>query len=115
MAGYITFWSKEHIKELQKAKDIGPLSVIYGSHHSKNCLPSSDLKWKGSVLYPVALLQGTLCVMARMPVEKIVNAFTYLVTNTGNTYGALIPKDVAICRRKSKWWYLLCLCRCEIL
>ena len=38
--------------------------------------------------------------MARMPVEKIVNAFTYLVTNTGNTYGALIPKDVAICRRK---------------
>ena len=31
MAGYITFWSKEHIKELQKAKDIGPLSVIYGS------------------------------------------------------------------------------------
>ena len=98
MAGYITFWSKEHIKELQKAKDIGPLSVIYGSHHSK--MPSIKRLKEGDVLYPVALLQGTLCVMARMPVEKIVNAFTYLVTNTGNTYGALIPKDVAICRRK---------------
>ena len=99
MAGYITFWSKEHIKTLQKANDTGPLSVIYGSHHSK--MPSIKSIKEGDVVYPVALLQGTLCVMARLPVEKIVNAFDYLTTNTGHTYGALIPEDVAIRGKKA--------------
>lgn len=99
MAGYITFWSKEHIKSLQKANDSGPLSVIYGSHHSK--MPSIKSLKEGDVLYPVSLLQGTLCVMARLPVEKIVNAFDYLITNTGNTYGARIPEDVAMRSKKA--------------
>ena len=35
MSGYMTFWSKEHIRDMKKAGDIGPLTVIYGGRHSK--------------------------------------------------------------------------------
>ena len=34
MTGYITFWSKEHVRSLEKAGDRGPLSVIYGGHYA---------------------------------------------------------------------------------
>lgn len=33
MAGYITYWSREHIRRLERAGDGGPLSVVYGGPH----------------------------------------------------------------------------------
>lgn len=94
MAGYITFWSKEHIRKLEKARDTGPLSVIYGSHHTK--MPSIAAVHMGDMVYPTALLQGTLCVMARLPVERIEPALDYLMREVGYPGGALIPEGTAL-------------------
>lgn len=94
MAGYITFWAKEHIRKLEKARDAGPLSVIYGSHHTK--MPSIAAVHTGDVIYPAALLQGTLCVMARLPVDRIEPALDYLMREVGYPGGALIPEGTAL-------------------
>lgn len=94
MAGYITFWSKEHIRKLEKARDTGPLSVIYGSHHTK--MPSIAAVRAGDVIYPAALLQGTLCVMARLQVERVEPALDYLMREVGFPGGALIPEGMAL-------------------
>lgn len=50
----------------------------------------------GDVIYPVTLSGGTLCVLAKMPVENIEVAFDYLIRETGHYHSALIPKGVAI-------------------
>lgn len=94
MAGFITFWSKEYIKGLEKAKDNAPWSVIFGSQHSK--MPSISSIHVGDTVYPVALLQGTLCVMAKMPVERVEVAFDYLMRETGRRHSALVPDGFAM-------------------
>lgn len=94
MAGYITFWSKEHIRKLEKSHDTGPLSVIYGSHHTK--MPSIAGVHAGDIIYPTALLQGTLCVMARLPVERVEPALDYLMREVGYPGSALIPDGMAL-------------------
>lgn len=35
MSGYMTFWSSDHIKNIKKAGDEGPIQVLYGGYHSK--------------------------------------------------------------------------------
>lgn len=94
MAGYLVFWSREYLKKLEKAGDRGPLSVVFGGRHSK--MPALAGVRPGDVLYPAALLQGTLCVMARLPVDAVENAFWYLMRETGRHRGALIPGGVAL-------------------
>lgn len=100
MAGYMTYWSKEYIRGLKKAGDNGALSVIFGSHHTK--MPSIASVKVGDVIYPVTLADGRLCVMAKLPVEKIEAAFDYLMRETGGIHGALAPDDLAIRQMKEK-------------
>lgn len=100
MSGYITFWSKEYVKQLQKAGDKGPFRVVYGSGHTRMPMISS-LKI-GDIIYPVSLQNKTLCIMARLPIEKLEPAFDYLMRETGQRYDALIPEGVLI---KSKGIY----------
>ena len=112
MAGYITYWSKDHIKDLQKAGDTGPLSVILGSHHT--AMPSIAGVRVGDTIYPVTIQGGTLAVMARMRVEKIEPAFDYLLRETGSPMSALIPEDTAIEKKhvqrnsgeESSWFWM---------
>lgn len=94
MAGFMTYWSKEYIRALKKAGDSGPLSVIFGSHHTK--MPSISSVRVGDVIYPVTLADGTLHVMAKLPVEKIEVAFDYLMRETGGVHSALVPDGFAI-------------------
>lgn len=91
MAGFITYWPKEQIRELKKNKDNGPIQVVFGSIHTK--MPSIKCVKEGDVIYPVTVSDGTLCVVARLPVEKIEPAYEYLVRELGNPCGALIPED----------------------
>lgn len=44
----------------------------------------------------MTLAEGTLCVMARLPIEKIESAFDYLIRETGQIYGALVPDGFAL-------------------
>lgn len=94
MAGFITYWPKEYVKNLKKAGDTGELSVIFGSHHTK--MPSISSVKVGDVIYPVTLAKGTLCIMAKMPVEHIESAFDYLLRETGQIHSALVPDGYAL-------------------
>ena len=81
MAGYITYWSREHIRRLERAGDGGPLSVVYGGPHT--AMPSIASLKAGDVIYPVTIRDGTLCVMARMGVETVEPALDYLMREVG--------------------------------
>ncbi len=94
MNGYITFWSKDYVKQLQKAGDSGPFKVVYGSHHTR--MPSISSLRKGDVIYAVALQQGTLCIMARLQIDRIEPAFDYIMREAGKPYSALIPEGILI-------------------
>lgn len=94
MAGFMTYWSKDYIKSLHKAGDHGALTVIFGSHHTS--MPSISRVKVGDVIYPVTLAEGTLCVMGKLPVEKIEIAFDYLMRETGQQHSALVPDGFAI-------------------
>lgn len=94
MNGYITFWSKEYVKELEKHQDNGKICVVYGSQHQR--MPYISSLKVGDIIYPVAIRDRTLCVMARMPVEKIEPAFDYLMRETGEYHSALIPEGILI-------------------
>lgn len=94
MSGYITFWSKEYVKELEKHGDKGSFCVVYGSHHTR--MPSVSSIKKGDIVYPVAIRDKTLCVMARLPIENTEPAFDYLMRETGNYFGSLIPEGILI-------------------
>lgn len=94
MSGYITFWSKEYVKELEKHHDDGKIRVVYGSPHQR--MPYISALKTGDIIYPVAIRDKTLCVMARMPVEKIEPAFNYLMRETGHYHSSLIPEGILI-------------------
>lgn len=89
MAGFITYWPKDQIKKLNKAKDDGPITVIFGSIHTK--MPSIKSAGIGDTIYPVTIMGNTLYVAAKLPVEKIEPAYQYLIRELGNRCGALIP------------------------
>ena len=93
MAGYMVYWPKEQIKKLKKAKDTGPIRVVLGSIHTR--MPSIASVKAGDIIYPVTLEDGTLYVMARLPVENVESAFDYLLRETGDRQAALIPQGVA--------------------
>lgn len=35
MPGYIVYWPKDRLREIQQAKDSGPIKVVFGSIHSR--------------------------------------------------------------------------------
>ncbi len=92
MSGYVTFWSKDYVKRLEKSGDKGPFTVVYGSHHTR--MPSISSVKTGDIIYPVAILKGTLCVMARLEVDRIEPAFDFLMRETGRRYSALVPDSI---------------------
>ena len=93
MAAYMTYWPGEQLRALKKAGDTGPIRVVLGSIHSK--MPSIESVQVGDIIYPVTVIKGTLCVLARLPVEKKEPAFDYLIRETGQRWSALIPSGVA--------------------
>lgn len=94
MTGFMTYWTKNYIKSLKQAGDHGELSVIFGSHHTS--MPSISSVKVDDVIYPVTLAEGTLCVMGKLPVEKIEVAFDYLMRETGQIHSSLVPDVFAL-------------------
>jgi len=93
MSGYTVYWAKDYVKEVKKAGDQGPLKVVYGSPHT--AMPCISSVKVGDIIYPVAIQNGTLAVMARLPVERLEPAFEYTIRELGRRHSALIPDDVA--------------------
>lgn len=94
MSGYITFWSQEYVKKIEKNNDAGPFKVVYGSIHTR--MPSISSLKIGDIIYPVAIKEKTLAVMARLPIEKIEPAYDYLMRETGLRFSSLIPEGILI-------------------
>ena len=108
MAAYMTYWPGEQVRALKKAGDTGPIKVVLGSIHSK--MPSVNSVKVGDIIYPVSVIKGGLCVLARLPVEKKESAFDYLIRETGRRRSALIPDGVACWEggwRNDKFRYLI--------
>ena len=83
MAAYMTYWPGEQLRALKKAGDTGPIKVVLGSIHSK--MPSITSVKVGDIIYPVSVIKGGLCVLARLPVEK---RRAPLTTSSGRPDGA---------------------------
>ena len=94
MSGYITFWSKEYVKQIKKNCDNGNFCVVYGSQHTR--MPGISAVKVGDIVYPVSIKDGTLCIMARLPIDKIEPAYDYLIRETGLPHSALIPEGILI-------------------
>ncbi len=92
MAGYMVYWPKDQVKKLQKEGDTGPISVVFGSIHSR--MPTINSVQVGDIIFPVTLMDGVFCALARLPVEKIEPAYDYLVREVGNQCGALVPDGI---------------------
>lgn len=81
MNGFITYWSKDHIRDLEKNNDTGPVLVIFGGGHLRE--PSIASVKKGDIIYPVTIFEGNFYAMARLPVECTEPACEYLTRETG--------------------------------
>ena len=92
MDGYTVFWAKDRVEELKKAGDAGPIRVVYGGRHLRE--PSLVKVKVGDVIFPVALANGKLAVMARLPVDRVEPAFEYQLREAGLVRGAIVPKGV---------------------
>lgn len=109
MHGFMVYWSKEYVQKVEKNRDKGPLKVVYGSHHT--IMPYIRSVKVGDIIYPVTLKNGTLAVMARLPVEKIECAFEYTIRELGRAYSALIPKGTAYYWREPPRGEFVAFCR----
>ena len=86
----MVYWPQDRIKEIQKAGDIGPIKVVFGSIHSR--MPTIVSIREGDVVFPVTLIKKHLYVCAMLPVEHREEAYYYLVRELGNSCGALTPE-----------------------
>lgn len=92
MSGYIVYWPKDQIKKLEQEKDAGPISVVFGSAHSR--MPTIKSIKAGDTVFPVTLIDKVFYVVARLPVESIEPAYQYLIRELGNRCGALTPSEM---------------------
>ena len=98
MIGYVIFWESEYVKKLEEYNDKGPLKVIYGSKYV--VMPDLSMVNIGDIIYVVSVLEKKLCVMARLQVEKIENAFEYMYREFNSVDNTHIPEGTAIVSRE---------------
>ncbi len=94
MIGYVIFWESEYVKKLEEHNDRGPIKVIYGSKYV--VMPDLSMVNIGDIIYTVSVLENKLCVMARLPVEKIEASFEYLYRELSYVDSVPIPDGTAI-------------------
>jgi hypothetical protein len=92
--GYVIFWESEYVKKLEEHNDRGPIKVIYGSKYV--VMPDLSMVNIGDIIYTVSVLENKLCVMARLPVEKIEASFEYLYRELSYVDSVPIPDGTAI-------------------
>lgn len=82
--GFTVMWSREHYLALQKAGDSGKaLQVLFGgTHQSAPSLKRAGIV-SGDIVFPVAVSQGTLYVLAGV----VVGTFTTLLDYTTHDLG----------------------------
>lgn len=97
MPGYMVYWPSDHVADLKKAGDEGPIKVVLGSIHSR--MPTIASIREGDIVFPVTLMKKKLCVMARLPATHREPAFDYCMRELGQQYGALTPEGVVLERK----------------
>ena len=102
MTYYMVFWPQDRMQQIMKAKDEGPIKVVYGSIHSR--MPTIASIKVGDIVFVVSLLKKKLYAMARLPVTHREPAFEYLIRETGNYRESLIPRDKVIEFRENFYW-----------
>lgn len=102
MVYYMVFWPQDRMQQIMKAKDEGPIKVVYGSIHAR--MPTIASIQAGDIVFVVSLLKKKLYAMARLPVTHREPAFEYLIRETGSYRESLIPRDKVIEFRENFYW-----------
>jgi len=94
LTGYVVYWESEYVEALEEHKDRGPIKVIFDSKFA--VMPSLSAVNAGDIIYPVSILDKSLCVIARLPIERREDAFEYLYRETGDLTGLAVPEGTAV-------------------
>jgi hypothetical protein len=78
---YAVLWTKDYCRWLRRAKDRGPLSVIFGGPHQSQ--PSIRHVAPGDSVFPVAVENGALLVVAGMKVERLLSPDQFVADTLG--------------------------------
>jgi hypothetical protein len=84
---FVTLWTLERCRWLERVEDRGPLEVIFGGPHIS--LPSIAAVRVGDIIYPVMVKQGNLHVVARLQVEALTSPEDYMLSR----HGLAEPRD----------------------
>lgn len=88
------YWESEYVNSLEVHGDKGPIKVIFDSRFA--VMPSLGAVKEGDIIYPVSIMGKSLCVIARLPVERREDAFEYLYRETGDLTGLNVPEGTAV-------------------
>lgn len=66
---YVVLWTVERCRWLQRIRDEGPIEVVFGGPHTSQ--PSVAAVQPGDTIYPVAVIDGALRLIARLAVDHI--------------------------------------------
>ena len=80
---YIVLWPQTQCRIVKRAKDRGPLEVVFGGEHKT--MPSLGKAAPGDNLYVVSMSQGSLLLIAHMPIEHIMDPDDFVAWRLGIT------------------------------
>jgi hypothetical protein len=83
---YVTLWTVERCKWLQRVRDEGPLEVVFGGPHTSQ--PSIAAVRPGDIIYPVAVLDGALRLIASLAVDRLCAPDDFVRERLGIELGA---------------------------
>lgn len=66
---YVVLWTLERCRWLQRVADHGPIEVVFGGPHTSQ--PSIAAVRPGDTIYPVAVIDGALALIARLAVDRM--------------------------------------------
>lgn len=90
---YIVLWTLERCRWLQRVGDDGPIEVIFGGPHTSQ--PSIAAVGGGDLIYPVAVVDGTLRLIAQLTVDSIVSPELFVRERLGIELGPSEMWDIA--------------------
>src|ERR1044071_3952735 len=75
---FVTLWTLDRCRWLQSVSDSGPIEGVFGGPHTS--LPALNSVIVGDTIYPVTVKKGNLHVLARLPIDELVDPDNYVET-----------------------------------
>jgi hypothetical protein len=82
---YVVLWTVERCRWLQRIRDEGPIEVVFGGPHTSQ--PSIAAVRQNDVIYPVAVLDGALRLIAQLTVDTVLSPERFVRERLGIELG----------------------------